>query len=247
MCLILFATNPTSRYRLVVAANRDELYARPTQVAQFWESDLNILAGRDENMGGTWLGVNRRSCFSAVTNFSEEPAVPLPPRSRGDLPTAYLQSQQTPEDYLSTVSERGNDYKGFNLIVADGQACHYYGNRAGQARRLKDGYYGLSNQLLDCNWPKVIDGRAKLKQLLSNLSSAKDTDLVESLFGILLGRGDNREFSNSFISSDTYGTRAATVVLIEKNGDVYLEERNFGEEGNPLQANQFRLKSSGGF
>jgi len=245
MCLILFATNPNNRYRLVVAANRDELYARPTQVAQFWESDPNILAGRDENMGGTWLGVNRSSCFSAVTNFREEPAEPLPPHSRGDLPTAYLREQQTPEEYVSTVSELGGDYKGFNLIVADGQACHYYGNRAGQARKLKDGYYGLSNQLLDCNWPKVIDGCAQLQQLLSKFPS--DTDLVESLFDILLSRGDHRDFSNSFISSDTYGTRAATVVLIEKNGDVYFEERNFEEEGKPIQANQFRLKSSGGF
>lgn len=236
MCLILFAVNPNSRYRLIVAANRDELYARPTQTAGFWDSHPHLLAGQDENMGGTWLGVNRKGAFAAVTNFMEVPPEPLPPRSRGDLPTAFLAADPDPNAYLESVSSRGDSYKGFNLIVANQDNCSYYGNRAGAPRELDNGYYGLSNQILDCDWPKVIEGRAKLTEIISVFD-----DPSEALFSLLLGQGDDRKFSNSFIAADTYGTRAATVVLIGTDGDVVFEERNFGENGAPLTSNRYQF------
>jgi uncharacterized protein with NRDE domain len=241
MCLILFAVNPNSRYRLIVAANRDEIYARPTQTAGFWDSHPHLLAGQDENMGGTWLGVNRKGAFAAVTNFMEVPPDPLPPRSRGDLPTEFLATDPDPNAYLESVSSRGNAYKGFNLIVANQDNCCYYGNRAGAPRVLKDGYYGLSNQILDCDWPKVIEGRARLTEIISTVD-----DPSEALFTLLLGQGDGREFSNSFIAADTYGTRAATVVLIGTDGDVVFEERNFGENGTPLTGNRYQFNCDDG-
>lgn len=236
MCLILFAVNPNSRYRLIVAANRDELYARPTQTADFWDSHPDLLAGQDENMGGTWLGVNKKGAFAAVTNFMETPPDPLPPRSRGDLPTDFLATDPDPNAYLRGVSSRGDAYKGFNLVVANQNNCCYYGNRAGAPRELGKGYYGLSNQILDCDWPKVIDGRARLTEIVSAFD-----DPCEALFGLLQGRGDDRKFSNSFIAADTYGTRAATVVLIGTNGEVVFEERNFGENGSPTTSNRFQF------
>ena len=241
MCLILFAVNPNSRYRLIVAANRDEFYARPTQTAGFWGSHPDVLAGKDENMGGTWLGVNKKGAFAAVTNFIETPSDPLPPRSRGDLPMGFLATNPEPNAYLRSVSARGNAYKGFNLIVANRDNCVYYGNRAGTPRELGKGYYGLSNQILDCDWPKVIDGRANLTGIISEFD-----DPCEALFSLLLEQGDDRKFSNSFIAADTYGTRATTVVLIGTNGDVQFEERNFGANGTPLTSNRFEVNCDDG-
>ncbi len=243
MCLILFAINPSSRYRLVVAANRDELFARPTRQASFWEDHPSVLAGIDENMGGTWLGVNRQGDFAAVTNFREEPPHPIPPRSRGDLPSHFLVNRPEPEDYLQGVSAAGHEYRGFNLIVANEAACHYYGNRGGSPRKLEDGYYGLSNQLLDCDWPKVIEGRERLK----SIDFEKDfgqPDITDTLFDLLANDGDEREFSNSFIRGDTYGTRAASVVMVSTSGEVIFEERNFGEHAEPLGSDRFQFQVS---
>lgn len=236
MCLILFAINPDTNHRLVVAANRDELFARPTRPAGFWDSNPDVLAGTDLNMGGTWLGVNRAGAFAAVTNFREEPPDPLPPRSRGDLPRDFLINHPHPAEYVRQVNEIGTAYRGFNLIVADDSGCHYVSNRSAQPRELAPGFYGLSNQLLDCDWPKVIEGRRRLTAMDFGAES-----LPEQLFSLLTDDGDNREFSNSFIRGDTYGTRAATVVLISNRGEVYFEERNFDENAQSLETNQYRF------
>ena len=236
MCLILFAINPNARYRLVVAANRDELFARPTKQADFWESNADVLAGIDQNMGGTWLGVNRKGDFAAVTNFREQLPEPPPPRSRGDLPSHFLTECPDPVAYVEQIRDVGHHYRGFNLIVANAQHCYYVGNRDGEPRQLTTGFYGLSNQLLDCDWPKVTDGRERLKDM-----DFERDDLSEALFSLLRQDGDEREFSNSFIKGDSYGTRAATVVLISHSGEVYFEERNFGEDCQLLSANQYRF------
>ena len=241
MCLILFAVNPNDRYRLIVAANRDEFYSRPTRAAGYWNDHPDVLAGRDREMGGTWLGVNRSGRFSAVTNFGEQPPDPIPPRSRGELPANFLINNPEPETYLEQIASRGREYRGFNLIVADDRGCRYYGNRAGHPKPLTRGCYGLSNRLLDCDWPKVVDGRQRLASLVQSFDHASD-DLMEALFGLLMHTGDDREFSNSFIAADTYGTRAATVVMIEQGGNVHFEERNFGENGTPLDSNRFRFR-----
>ncbi len=240
MCLILFAVDPNDRDRLIIAANRDELYARPTTTADFWTDQSDVLAGRDQQMSGTWLGVNRSGRFAAVTNFMETPPEPLPPRSRGELPADFLVDNPEPHQYLMRVASACHEYRGFNLIVADPRGCWYFGNRAGTQRRLEPGTYGLSNQILDCNWPKVSDGRQRLTELVS--SGISSNEMVEALFNLLLHKGDERDFSNSFIAAETYGTRATTVVTIKNNDEVYFEERNFGANGNPLERNVFNFR-----
>ena len=237
MCLILLGVNPHPRFRLIVAANRDELHARPTIPADYWPETDWLIAGRDVNAGGTWLGITRSGRFAAVTNYKEEPPEPLPPLSRGELPLGFLTSDKLPMAYLEEVHETARRYRGFNLLVSDGNETAYFGNRAGQPHQLEDGCYGLSNQLLDCDWPKVGEGRSRLQQTIT----AEPDDLVEALFEILLDTGDGRDFSNSFIRSDVYGTRAATVVLVERDGASYFEERNFGPMGQPQSGRQFKF------
>ena len=249
MCLILFANEVDSRYRLVVAANRDELFARPTASAHEWSAtpylEAGVIAGRDISAGGTWLGVNRAGRFAAVTNYREDPPDPLPPRSRGELPTDFLAGHLSRDEYLDALEQRKYDYRGFNLLLADAAGCSYYSNRDREHRHLSRGCYGLSNQLLDCDWPKVIDGRQRLTRLMND----PPEDLTASLFELLLDQGDERPFSNSFINAGVYGTgvygtRAATVVVMETDGKVLFTERNFGPGGEELGENSFQFSCS---
>ncbi len=228
MCLILFAINPNPRIRLVVAANRDELYERPAAPADFWPDAGAVLAGKDLTMGGTWLGVTRNNRFAAVTNFKEEPPQPIPPLSRGELPLRFLTGTQSAAAFCDEISDSGQLYRGFNLLTFDGDSFVYYGNRTRTPKVLGNGCYGLSNQLLDCDWPKVVEGRQKLTSLLEDPGRDVNTN---ALFSLLLDQGDGRDFSNSFIASDRYGTRAATVLVMYDDGRVVFEERTFLEGG----------------
>ena len=242
MCLILFAVEPNPEYRLIVAANRDEFYSRVAEPAELWPDESGVLGGRDQGMGGTWLGINHNGRFAAVTNFKEEPPQPLPPLSRGALPLGFLTGKQDPATYSQAVSEQAEDYRGFNLLIADQNGVAYYCNRQIKPKVLGPGFYGLSNQALDCNWPKVTDGRIQLEQLVQQ----EQSQLPESLFKILMSSGDDREFSNSFIRGEEYGTRAATVVLIKRNSEIFFEERTFGAGGTPLGDSSFVINYTAG-
>lgn len=243
MCLILFAVKPNPKYRLVVAANRDEFYSRPAYPARLWNDHPEILAGRDAEMGGTWLGVNRQGKFAAVTNYRETPPVKIPPRSRGELPLRYLAGNKDASAYAASIVPKANDYRGFNLLAADDFSVQYLCNRTGETKTLINGYYGLSNQVLNCSWPKVSLGRKQLKQSLDNI----EDELSERLFDILMDSGDGREFSNSFISGEEYGTRAMTVVLIGRDGDIYFEERTFGVNGKAIGNESFSINHTDDF
>jgi len=221
MCLILFSISADPRYRLVVAANRDEFYARPTQRPDFWPDAAHILGGRDLQAGGTWLGVTRYGRFAAVTNFRESPMEPVPPRSRGALVADFLRSTDSCATYIGRIAPIANEFRGFNLLIDDGQDIYYYSNRQLYGQLLKPGFYGLSNQLLDCDWPKVNRGREQLQAIGD---SGFDN---EALFALLADRGDQLPFSAGFIQSDTYGTSASTVVKVSQQLDIYFAERAF--------------------
>lgn len=242
MCLILLAVQPGDSHKLVVAANRDEQYARPTAQAAFWDDAPQVLGGRDLQAGGTWLGITRNGRFAAVTNFREDPPEPLPPRSRGELTANFLMSNTACKTYLAQVDRVANEYRGFNLIVSDGEQCFYYSNRDQDILELVPGFYGLSNQLLDCDWPKVIRGRRQLARALEQPFSPDD------LFELLFCEGDGEPFSQSFIATESYGTSASTIVCVSNSGDVYFEERNFRSMGerDRVHAYEFSIEHTRG-
>jgi uncharacterized protein with NRDE domain len=240
MCLILFAVQPNQNLRLAVAANRDEFYGRPASRAHYWEDFPEVLAGRDLQMNGTWLGVSKKGRFAAVTKFRETPPDPIPPRSRGDMTTEFLTTDLTVEDYVSEIQSRSDEYRGFNLVLDDGSNTYYYSNRAPEMIKLEPGFYGLSNQLLDCDWPKVNKGREKLSQLISETDDPKR--LHSELFDLLSDKGDDEAFSNSFIATAEYGTCAATVVTITQAGDTRFQEQGFAKHGLREQLKTYRLK-----
>ncbi len=238
MCLILLAHRVHPEYPLVFAANRDEFYARPTAPAAWWEDAPKVLAGRDLQAGGTWMGITRGGRWAAVTNYRDLPAERTGARSRGELVSAFLQGNEAPEEYLRRLQTYAVEYNGFNLLVADREQLWYFSNRGGEPSELGPGVYGLSNHLLDTPWPKVVRG----KQALSGLLADGATPAPEPLFEILadadpaqeaelpqtgVGREWERALSSLFIATPTYGTRASTSLLIDAGGVATFVERSF--------------------
>jgi len=126
MCLILVAWQAHPDFPLVLAANRDEFFARPAAPAQWWADQPDILAGRDLEAGGTWLGVHRRGAFAGLTNFrdpaSQRPGAP----SRGALVADTLTGHQPVAERLAWLACHGGDYNGFNLIFSDNDELAVY-------------------------------------------------------------------------------------------------------------------------
>lgn len=237
MCLILFAYNVHPEFRLVVAANRDEFYDRPTASLDFWDDKPEILAGKDLKSGGTWMGVTRSGRFAAITNFRDPESVITNAPSRGHLVVDFLNDTVTPSGYLKTLSENGRRYNGFNLIIGDGNGLFYYSNRQPVIQKIDPGIHGLSNRFLDTPWPKVTAGKtgfekAVLKSeiqpemildFLADTHRYPDKQLPDTGVGI----EKERMLSPIFIKSNVYGTRLSSVILVEKSGKTTFIERSF--------------------
>jgi uncharacterized protein with NRDE domain len=252
MCLILFAWQAHPRYRMVLAANRDEFHQRPALAADFWPDAPGLLAGRDLQAGGTWLGVTGSGRFAAVTNFREPLAPELPlERSRGELVTTFLAGDQAPLAHAEPLMATGEDYRGFNLLVGTPDSLVYVSNRAEQPVEIAPGSHGLSNHLLDTDWPKVHAGRARLADILH-----KHRIDAEALLGLLTERtmlpGDmppdaddgeiRRHLMNHyFIVSPSYGTRSSTVILLHVDGTIAFVERRFAPDGSATGTSRFVL------
>lgn len=248
MCLIAFAIDVHPEYPLVFAGNRDEFYARPTAPARFWAEAPEVLAGRDRKAGGTWLGVTRTGRWASITNVRDPSARIDDAPSRGHLVADYLTGDADPDTYLREVAARGDRYNGFNLLVGDGAWCGYVSNRTpnasthnGDVRRVEAGIHGLSNAALNTPWPKVTRATGALRGVLDDAFPGESLD-PERLLTLLddrrrapddalpdtgVGRDAERMLSPVFIESDGYGTRASTVLLIDRNGHVTFAERTY--------------------
>lgn len=255
MCLILFNFNPTASTPLTLAANRDEYLNRPTAAAHYWQDNQNILAGRDLISQGTWLGITRQGRFAAVTNVREPHIALEQPRSRGLLTAGYLQGSQSPQAYLTALQTHQQAYAGFNLLLGDfgngSASLHYMSNRLPGIHELAAGTYGLSNHLLDTPWPKVINGKAQLRQydqplndsprllhqhllhMLSNRSTAPDNRLPHT--GVAPSR--EKALSATFIDlfdpeRGHYGTRASTLITIQAQA-IHFSEQTYTLSPHP--------------
>jgi uncharacterized protein with NRDE domain len=237
MCLILFSYNIHAQYKLILAANRDEFYQRPTLPAQFWNNYPNLLAGKDLKGDGTWMGITRHGRFSAITNFREPENASKNAPTRGFLVRNFLEDDSNPENYLKMIKEDTQHYNGFNLIVGTREGIYYYSNRQNKILEIRPGVHGLSNHLLNTDWPKVKKG----KQLLNGMMLQYNLD-VENLFSILQDRSNppdhllpntgvslewERILSSIFIISHTYGTRSSTILLWDRKGNIDFFERTF--------------------
>lgn len=252
MCLILFAIDQHRDYPLVLAANRDEFYDRPTTPMHWWP-DSGLLAGRDDRSGGTWLAISKGGTISAVTNVREGSGEPGR-LTRGKLPL-MIQQQPCPE-VQQHLADNGNLYAGFNLILASVRDGWYYSNRdAHPGRDLHRGTYGVSNHLLQSPWPKLVRLRESLKGALAESSRDAPERLHQQLLEQLqdtspaadhllpdtgVGLEQERFLSSPFIRSEFYGTRASTVVTVARSGEVRVTEQTWGRGGTPGDRQHFR-------
>lgn len=248
MCVILFSYQPNTPSPLTLGANRDEFFKRPTAAAQFWSDHPEVLAGRDLQAGGTWLGITQNGRFAAITNVREPGVEVKDPRSRGELTKDFLTGEQAPQDYLEAVRKRQDRYAGFNLLVGEFSPSHsalyYLSNRAEGIQKLAAGTYGLSNHLLDSPWPKVSDGKEQLRarlqqagsdhnlirQILENPELAEDKRLPST--GVDYEK--EKALSAMFIALPGYGTRTSTVLTIKAEG-ILFSEQNYqaSSDGKP--------------
>lgn len=247
MCLIALNIGEHPDYPLILAANRDEFHARPTQKAHWWPDKPDILGGRDLQAGGTWLALHRNGRFATVTNFRDAAPSSSMLLSRGHLVTGFLESRLKPWDYLETI--RGSAYAGFNLIVGTADEVAYLSNREDGTRRLSAGTYGLSNALLDGPWHKVESSKAELASLVAR----REIDETR-LLRMMDDRGkapvaevetDRHDFETAhaitapFIVMPDYGTRCTTIVLADGSGNWRFVERRFDPTGRQAGESKF--------
>lgn len=232
MCLIALAWKAHPDFPLVVAANRDEWRRRPAAPAGWWNDRPDLLAGRDLEAGGTWLGITRSGRFCAVTNFRDPSEKRTTARSRGGLVVDFLAGSDSPAAYCASLARRLADYNGFNLVAGDGDALFYFGSREAKARAVEPGVHALSNHLLDEPWPKVRRAREAMRRalpggdeplfaMLSDTTPGSDDELPDTGVGLAW----ERRLSPALITGKDYGTRASTVLRIAAGGQVRFEER----------------------
>lgn len=237
MCVLLVAFQDHPHFQLVVAANRDEFYDRPAAAAAFWPDQPRILAGRDLERGGTWLGIDTAGRFAAVTNIRGATPV-VSGRSRGLLVSDFLGGALPPADYAAALAQDADAYAGVNLLLGDRSRLLWWSNRARIPRALRAGTYGLSNDELDSAWPKV----ERLKREFAKLEATQGDALVAALFALLrddvraadaalpdtgVGLDAERLLSAIFINAAHYGTRCSTVILRDHAGATRFVERRY--------------------
>jgi uncharacterized protein with NRDE domain len=240
MCLILVAWRVDPRFPCVVAANRDEYFGRPTAEADWWPDGSGILAGRDLQAGGTWLGVTRKARFAALTNFRNPQEAVANAPSRGKLVSDFLTADWPVARGLAELARRGALCNPFNLLCSDGKELGIYESTTGRARVLGPGVYALSNHLLDTPWPKVQQAKSRLAAALGALPSAammldllRDTEQApdEQLPRTGVSLEMERMLSSAFIVGADYGTRCSTVLTVANDGAAVFGEWTWDSRG----------------
>lgn len=255
MCLILVAHRPEEPVPLLVLANRDEFYNRPSEAADYWQESPGMIAGRDLISGGAWFGA-REKRWATVTNIREGARDKDPHhRSRGWLVRDYLQGELSPADYLVSIQTTMSEYAGFNLLLGDSDKLWYASNRDTLSKRLEPGVYGLSNHLLNTPWPKVVQGKEALRGLLSNpffdydtafrlladTTRAADSELPDTDIPLEW----ERALSAIFIAMPTYGTRCSTLLMTAADEQRTFVERRYSHAPQKWQQSDFTWKSQG--
>lgn len=253
MCLILIARGAHPEFPLVIAANRDEYYQRPTARAAYWPDHRHVLAGRDLECMGTWLGVTRTGRFAALTNFRDPRGRKNEAPSRGRLVSDFLVADLDPRSYLESIKIAAPRYNGFNLVAGDMDGVFCFSSHDSAVQELLPGVHGLSNHLLDTPWPKVVRGKQRLQQALARGPDAdalldllydREPALPSELPDTGIGAEMERVLSPALIVSPLYGTRASTALLFGTDGSVSFTERTILPGGGigPVVSRCFSLR-----
>lgn len=251
MCLILFSYHAHPEYPVIIAANRDEFYDRRTAPAAYWEEDPDLLAGKDLQGGGTWLGISKKGRIAMITNYREPGSFKPDAPTRGKLVSEFLSGKKIAMNYLEQLKPGAPSYNGFNLILGDDSGFYYFSNRSEEIKQFPHGVFGLSNHLLDTPWPKIEKSKSKLLKalekphvnenelfaILSDTTQAENSQLPDTGVGFEL----EKMLSPVFIKSPKYGTRCSTVILIDKNSKVSFVEKTYAPADDQWTEHRFEL------
>ena len=238
MCLIAIAVHASPRYPIVIAANRDEFYDRPTRPLHIWDDDPNIAGGRDLRAGGTWLATTRDGRFAAVTNIRGNDGPPNA-RSRGALVGDFVRSHIAPLAYAQSI--RPTDYAGFHLLAGDRESVAHISTDT-PSHLLDDGIFAVSNARASIDWPKIIlareamshalEGDGVVDSLMRFLTTPRGGPIEEEAFVALPDRG--------------YGTRSSTVVVMTDD-EIVVKEMSHpsGETGAMISRDAIWISRAG--
>ncbi|TVR15404.1 MAG: NRDE family protein [Balneolaceae bacterium] len=237
MCLIVFAIQAHPDYPFILAGNRDEFYNRPAESAAFWDTEPEILAGKDAKAGGTWLGVSETGRIAALTNFRDMFSIKEHAPSRGDIVKDVLTTPDSVPDFLEQLMDTAQNYNGFNLLAGTPDEFYYYSSVKNSYQKLPPGVYSISNAHLESNWPKSDWAEKEFRKILT--TDAGHNDLYFEILkntttyptGILpqTGLPEQLEIAVSavFIKTDNYGTRCSSLIRRSADGSIYFEERTY--------------------
>lgn len=259
MCLIAFSWNAHPEHALVLVANRDEFHARPAAPLAWWKEAPDVLAGRDLQEGGAWLGVSRSGRVAAVTNVRGPDAAIRKPLSRGQLVADFLRGGDSAAVYADRLEHEAAGYGGFNLLLGDGTEMRYVTNRPRfLSEDIAPGVHALSNAQLDTPWPKARRARAVVENVVTRESPGESIDDAEllavmadsaqapdealPLTGVSLEM--ERLLSSAFIRTPSYGTRCTSLLRISRKGEISLLERRFAPDGSTTGEDRERFVSS---
>ena len=252
MCLLTFAWKTHPKYKLIFASNRDEFYQRNTAPAQYWDNAPNILAGKDLEAGGTWMGINKNGRFTALTNYRDLKNLKTQAPSRGKLTLDYLQGNESPQEYLEQIFNNIDAYNGFNLLAGTPEEIYYLSNYEHKIRKLEPGIYGLSNALLDSDWFKVKRLKTKFNEVIQQADFTTQT-LLDTLQDSTKPNDDHvqqtglpmdkeRMLSSMFIESPNYGTCSSAIVLMGYDNQVSFVERVYNTGNDEVKEQDFSFK-----
>lgn len=244
MCLIALQLHEHPLYKMILVANRDEAYTRPTATASFWKDYPQVLAGRDLLQMGTWLGITKEGRFAALTNsYDSTVSVPENPVSRGQIVRDYLTTTQSASDFLARLQDKRLDYAGFNLLLGDIDHLWHFNNHTNQVNSLRSGIHGLSNASLNDPWPKVLKVKSHLQQLHLKSTVLDPNELLTAFMDTSLPSGKDAILTSTtslhleqetppiFIKTPEYGTVSTTVLLVDHKNNVTFIERSYTKEG----------------
>ena len=249
MCLIVLNWQTDARYPLIVAANRDEFFIRPTSPQAWWGEQPDILAGRDLEGGGTWLGITRNGRFAAITNYRDPARLRTDAPSRGRLVSDFLAGSEAPGDYLRRIEQEAKACNGFNLLVADTNELWWHSNVNGEIRQLEPGIHGVSNHLLDTPWPKLVEAKRSFAAALPELPATSKLftllrDETQHPDEVLPSTGVSleleRKLSAIFVKTNGFNTRSSAVLWRDNSGNISFDEQNWREDGSPGQHVQIK-------
>jgi uncharacterized protein with NRDE domain len=217
MCLIIVAHRVSSRFPLVIAANRDEDHLRPSRAAHAWDDAPDVIGGRDLVAGGSWLAIRRDGRWAAVTNLRGSAKQP-DSRSRGTLVSAFVLGDAAPLDYASAIAREADAYAGFHLLAGvAGESLAYFGTGMDAARELPAGIHGVSNGPPDAQWIKVERG----------INAMRESFDPEHLIAFLSKPTPGEPIENSvFVIGERYGTRSSTAIVVDDDRIDFIEQNH---------------------